>query len=80
MSKFSQSDSAPKALGTALDTFKSSGAATKLSLSIPADGQFAPHWGSDAISGVLDVVSDSSREVLHQIVNELIQKLGSSGL
>ena len=79
VNKFTESSSSATSLGTTLQTIKSA-AATQLSNSIPSDGQFAPHWGADAISGVLNVVGDNSREVLHQIVNELIQKLGSNGL
>ena len=79
MRKFSEGIDTPVELSAAFEAFKNNSGAS-LAAAVPQNGgDFAPHWGSQAISGIATVFTDSIHGVLHQIVLQITEKLSSAG-
>ncbi|KAL4541969.1 hypothetical protein Ndes2526B_g06460 [Nannochloris sp. 'desiccata'] len=81
--KFGEGIDTPAELNAAFEALKSSSAAA-LADAVPQNGgDFAPHWGSQAISGVINSSTDnihgSIHGLLHQIVVQVTDNVSSIG-
>jgi hypothetical protein len=77
--KFGEGVDTPVELNAAFEAFKTSSAASLAAAAPQNGGDFAPHWGSQAITGVINASTDSFHGVLHQIVVQITDNLSSTG-
>lgn len=83
MRKFGEGIDTPVELNAAFEALKSS-SAVSLAAAVPRNGgDFAPHWGSQAISGVINTATDSVHGnihgLMHQIVVQITDKISNTG-
>lgn len=81
MRKFGEGIGTPVELNAAFEALKNSSAVSLFAAAPQNGSDFAPHWGSQAISGVINAstgsIHGSIHGLLHQIVVQVTDKFSS---